>query len=111
METTRAGEIMFVKTKGIMPPCDDLTDRCGSVQYVSSLPFMRAFGVPTPSARITARAKLAYMFGLEPPRSWMKKEDIVPDFVYFQMNNGIWSFLDYVGDITADRPLRLSSNL
>ena len=41
----------------------------------------------------------------------MKKEDIVPDFVYFQMNNGIWSFLDYVEDITADRPLRLSSNL
>ena len=40
----------------------------------------------------------------------MKKEDIVLDFVYFQMNNCIWSFLDYVEDITADRPLRLSSN-
>ena len=32
-------------------------------------------------------------------------------FVYFQVNNGIWSFLDYVEDIAAGRPLRLSSNL
>ena len=33
-------------------------------------------------------------------------------FVYFQVNNGISSFLDYyVKDITAGRPLRLSSNL
>ena len=90
METTRAGEIMFFKTKGIMPPGDDLTDKCGSVQYVSSLPFMRALGYQqTPSARITARAKLAYMFGLETPLSWMKKKNIVSDFVYFQGNNGI----------------------
>ena len=27
------------------------------------------------------------------------------------MNNGIWSFLDYVEDIAAGRPLRLSANL
>ena len=32
-------------------------------------------------------------------------------FVYFQVNNGIWSFLDYVEDIAADRPLRLPSNI
>ena len=31
--------------------------------------------------------------------------------VYFQVNNGIWSFLDYVEDIATGRPLRLSSNL
>ena len=29
----------------------------------------------------------------------------------FQMNNGIWSFLDYVEDIAAGRPLCLPSNL
>ena len=29
----------------------------------------------------------------------------------FQVNNGIWSFLDYVEDIAAGPPVRLSSNL
>ena len=29
----------------------------------------------------------------------------------FQVNNGIWSFLDYVEDIAAGRPLRLPSNI
>ena len=31
--------------------------------------------------------------------------------VYFQVKSGIWSFLDYVEDNAAGRPLRLSSNL
>ena len=29
----------------------------------------------------------------------------------FQVNNGIWSFLDYVEDIASGRPLRLLQNL
>ena len=30
---------------------------------------------------------------------------------FFRFNNGVWSFLDYILQISAGRPLRLSSNL